>query len=75
MTWKYKALALGAGFAAALALSACGRHHRAANPEATAPNAEAPAATSAPPQGGAAGGMGAETSAPATSSPSANPGG
>jgi hypothetical protein len=73
MTWKYKTLALGAGFAAALALSACGRHRGPANTEGTAPTAEAPAATSAPAQGaqGTTGGMGAETSAPATSSPPA----
>jgi hypothetical protein len=73
MTRKYKALALGAGFAAALALSACGRHHHAPG---TAPPAEAPPATSAPAQGGE-GTMGApaESGAPATSSPSANPGG
>jgi hypothetical protein len=75
MTWKYKALALGAGFTAALALSACGRHHKAANPEATAPTAES--AAPAAPTSGAEGTMGApaESGAPAGSSAPANPGG
>jgi hypothetical protein len=65
MTWKYKALALAAGLAAASALSACGRNNMTAQPPAT--SAPAAPATSTP---GTMGGA-AETSAPATSSPSA----
>lgn len=75
MTWKYKALALGAGFAAALTLSACGRHNNVTSSETPTTTTE----SGAPATSGAEGTMGAtESGAPATSSStpsSSNPGG
>jgi hypothetical protein len=80
MTSKYMTLALGAGFAAALALSACGRggnnmtgggNETAPSAETSAPETGTPATSNPGNASGATDSGSAETSTPATSSPSA----